>query len=284
MNESLQLKGFIFLFLFFFTRRSWSLRKRLSRLPCASRSTIAWEESLSRRWASPPRSVLTTSGTRATFFCCSHPLMWCFHVFLLLSGFIYLFISVTHPLCNLPPQFIILRRAFPKNGNLNPTTPKHPPTRTTHAHLAHPGPRLLLLITAPTLPWLLLLLPWKSRTNPDVFYISNDDWNSSEQFSLLIALSGKIYSLLWRGMWNLGEKNVSKDRRRKCRSVNKRLSYFFIICEVRGNHKRDQNSCYTLLHVMSIFSVADHTKKGKKMHSLFIHHMQYPNRRSCRFC
>lgn len=97
VNESPLLKAIIFLFLFLLTRRSWSLRKRLSHLRCASRSTTAWEESLSRRWASPPRSALTAAGL-------SHPPMWCFYVFLLLLGFISLFISMTHPLCNLPPH------------------------------------------------------------------------------------------------------------------------------------------------------------------------------------
>lgn len=201
------------------------------------------------------------------------PTLWCgvFHVFLLLSGFIYLFISVTHPLCNLPPQFIILRHAFPKNGNLNPTTPKHPPTRTTHAHPAHPahpGPRLLLLITASTLPWLLLLLPWKSWTNPDVFYISNDDWNSGEQFSLLIALREEDLLIIMKGYVEPGRKNCVKRSKKKCRSVNKRRRYFFIVPEVRGDHKI--NSCCTLLHVMTIFSVAEHIKNREKKHSLFI--------------
>lgn len=54
--------------LLFLTRRSWSLRKQQSPLHCASRSTTVWEESSSRRWVSPPRSV-----PRATFFLCLPP-------------------------------------------------------------------------------------------------------------------------------------------------------------------------------------------------------------------
>lgn len=56
------------LMLLFLTRRSWSLRKQQSLLHCASRSTTVWEESSSRRWVSPPRSVLKAAGPWATFF------------------------------------------------------------------------------------------------------------------------------------------------------------------------------------------------------------------------
>lgn len=55
-----------------------------------------------------------------------------------------------------------------------------------------------------------------------------------------------------------GRKKCAKRSKKKCRSVNKRPRYFFIVREVRGDRKI--NSCCTLLHVMTIFSVAEHTK------------------------
>ncbi len=90
-----------------------------------------------------------------------------FYVLRLLLGLISLFVSMSHPLCNLPPhKYAILS----VNSWSYITLPQkwepqllntHPPTGA-HMHILHPC--LLPLITASTLPWLLLLFPWKSST------------------------------------------------------------------------------------------------------------------------
>lgn len=137
VNESQQLKAVVFPFFFplSLTRRSWSLRKQLSHLRCASRSTTVWEESLSRRWASPPRSALTPAGPRATSLSFS-PTLWCdvlmyflFSVSLLPS----LTLSVTshHTTPVLSFSFVILHHTSPKSGKPQPPTPKHPLARTS---------------------------------------------------------------------------------------------------------------------------------------------------------
>lgn len=144
VNERQHLKAIIFLFLLFLTRRSWSLRKRLSHSRCASRSTTVWEESLSRRWASLPRSAPTPAGPSATSLLLSaSPTFWCVVLCISLSllGFIFLLISLTHPLCNLSRSCAIIyypTSYLPQKWKPQPLIPKHPPART-HIHILHPA-------------------------------------------------------------------------------------------------------------------------------------------------
>lgn len=138
--------------LLFLTRRSWSLRKQQSLLHCALRSTTVWEESSSRRWVSPPRSVLKAAGPWATFFSPS-PTLWCvgFYVFVFSKAFsssLWLILSETSHHVRAELHFILsfisLHHSFPKNGNIYHTTPKHQPI---HAHMPslHPSYYLYLL-------------------------------------------------------------------------------------------------------------------------------------------
>lgn len=213
-----------FFFAFSFTRRSWSLRKQQSHLRCASRSTTAWVESLSRRWASLPRSALTVRGPRATFFPTS-PTFWCgvfFYVFL----FLFCFISMTHPLCNLPPHknsilsFHLLSCITP-SPKLESTTPRllntHPPAHTctsctpliTFNHILHTS-----MVTAAVAmeifnkpQWVRLCFTFEMMTE---ILLTN--------YLFVIAFRGKIWSLLWGCTWYLGEKRV-KRLKRKCRKT-----------------------------------------------------------------
>lgn len=116
---------------FLLTRRSWSLRKRPNRLVCASRSTIVWEESLSRRWASPPRSAPTPAGLKPTSYPLRRPMFTVFSVSWTLSSNLFpesLSVSSDCP----TRSFIILHHAFPKNGDLDYWTP-------TCSHILHPA-------------------------------------------------------------------------------------------------------------------------------------------------
>ena len=142
VNESQWLDDHYFPFPFLLTRRSWSLRKRLSHLRCASRSTTAWEESLSRRWASPPRSAPTPAGPRTALYPTLPPSYVVFYVFLPLTGFIFLRISLTCPLCSLPPHKNTSRTPssliyYTQKRKPQPPTPKQPPTCTHILHPAH---------------------------------------------------------------------------------------------------------------------------------------------------
>lgn len=117
--EGQYLRAVVF-FPFPLTRRSWSQRKQPSRSRCASRSTTAWEESLSRRWASPPRSAPTPAGPKATFISLSHPLIyWFMHFCFSRGGFFSPYPPTTRELA-LICSFVILHPALPKKGNLCP--------------------------------------------------------------------------------------------------------------------------------------------------------------------
>lgn len=83
------------------------------------------------------------------------------YAFLLLSGLIFLSVSSHHTRTRSYLFVCHPTSCFAQKRKPRPPTPKHPPTCT---HI--PQPCSLPLITGSALPWLLLLLPWKSSTNP----------------------------------------------------------------------------------------------------------------------
>lgn len=150
------LKAAIFLLLL--ARRSWSLRKRRSPSRCASRSTTVWEESLSRRWANPPRSASTPALLIAL------PLIWLFiHSSLSLASSR----SVWRPTWT-EPRYPIHSCTIKPRAAPDKRTSAHLNPRLLNTHFHTQAVKCSLpLITASVLPWLQQLFPWKYLTNPN---------------------------------------------------------------------------------------------------------------------
>lgn len=145
------------IFPFSLARRSSSPRRRPSLLRCASRSTTASEESLSRRWASPPRLAPPTAATPGCNGCVSHG-------------------SDPAPQIN-PILFVPHQKVNKKKATSTLTDPRCPPTRA----LLHIRRKAIQLNSPP---------PhfhgycWRFYGNPRLWRWQKQPWSITAQINL----------------------------------------------------------------------------------------------------